>query len=49
MSMAAAAQVTEAELVREVLYVLQGIDGTFIKSDPRQARYVISDKVSPQA
>ena len=39
-------EVTEEVLVREVLFVLQGIEGKIIKLDQGQDTYVIDSTVS---
>lgn len=45
LSFAGAAEVSEASLVRDILYVFQGIDGKFIKMSAQDNCYKIDSKV----
>lgn len=45
----AAGEVSEAALVRDILYVFQGIDGKFIKMSAQENCYKIDSKVAAAA
>ena len=50
LSHAAASEITEAALLRDILFVFQGIDGRYIRFDPVADRYSIDRHVGvPQA
>ncbi len=48
-SSAGAGEVSEAALVRDILYVFQGIDGKFIKMSAQDNCYKIDSKVREPA
>lgn len=48
-SSAGAGEVSEAALVRDILYVFQGIDGKFIKMSAQDNCYKIDSKVPEPA
>ena len=45
-NIAASFEVTEADLVRDIVYVLQGIDGKYVKFDAASDMYKVDSKVS---
>jgi hypothetical protein len=41
-----AKQISEPALLRDIMFIFQGIDGTYIRFDPEADAYVIDDTVN---